>query len=301
MSAKRFPATKTMPFYALSSVEANSGLGRSIDWEAVLLRQGAWALDDIEYTPVIEDGYPVLKMYKPAEIAFGSTLDEPGQPPRDVSDDDEKALGRFRETSAAIFLAEGRLVAIIKGGRSAPSTKALEAYLDNAVPLDRGQRWNTMPYRMASDAKRLRDEVTGVLSFKTRVITTRGVFDTDETDVGMHRAADSLSDETGADLRVDVGVNFDESPTSEQKRSLASVARRMFNRQDISTRYSGTTLQAEIGGEIETLVLEAHALKKPVPVPRSAGGSVPRFTDLLTSAIRVVQDTDAEVRFDLED
>ena len=298
MSSRRQPSPKSMAFFALTGSGNADGLSQDVNWPVVFAKAGSFAHEDIEYTPVDVDGYAVVKMYKPAEIAFGSTREGPDQAPRDVSDDDEEALGRFRETSAAIFLAGGRLVAIIKGGRSAPSRSDLQEYLDYALPL-RNQRWGMTPFRIASDAQVLRDEVTGVLSFKTRVTTTRGLFDDDEHDTDLSRTAAHVSEAAGADLQVNFGISFDASPTAEQKRSMRDLARRYFGRRGTQGQYSGTRIKAEVGGEVRELVLEAHSLKKHVAVRRPPGRSVPRFSDLLDSAVAVVRDAESEVRAEM--
>lgn len=295
MSSRRNLSSKSMPFFSISGGGAGNGPGQGVGWAAVFERKGNFVHEDIEYTPAEVDGYPVVKMYKPAEIAFGSTREGPDLPPRDVSDDDEATLGRFRETSAAIFLADGGVVCIIKGGRSAPSRDDLLKYLDYALPL-RDQRWGLSAFRIDSDAQVLRDEVTGVLSFTTRVTTARGLFNEDEHSGDMARSARQISDETGADLRVSFGVGFDATPTTGQKRSMRDYARRTFGTRGAHQQYSGTRIMAEIGGEVRELVLEAHALKKPVPVRRPTGGSAPRFSDLLDSAVAVVRDTEEEIR-----
>lgn len=300
MMAWRRPNPKKMSLYGLGPVggtAAEARLDRDIDWAAAFAEAVTQVIDGVRFVPSVEEDFGVLKMYKPIDASLKSAMDANGQA-RDASDREATQLQQFSDTSAAIFVAGGRVVAIIRGGQSAPTISHLRRYLDREYPFDGGRPWDTRPFQVAPQLQRLRQEGTGARSFSTRVVTAHGLFDEDEHNTALDQSAEALHRLTGANMQVDLNVSFDADATGGQKRRLLDVVTEVGGHPR-GGRFSRTKVRAEFGDEIEDMILEWHALHTDVEVPCAQGAS-PRFTDLLASAVRAAGDTEGQIRRELD-
>ncbi|GAB2471206.1 hypothetical protein [Xylanimonas ulmi] len=275
------------------------------NWTARLEAIAAHTLDERTvdgkiYDPRVSDGKALLGIHAPLKPDFMTTIDLKTKTVSDLmSDDDDSAP--FANSTAAMFLPPGNVVAVITGNQSSPKAQSVEKFLEELVPLPTGDRWKIEPLMDHGQLVKLQKEAQGAVAFSSRFSTAVDLLSPEsEAPEGMVSFADRIASRVGGDIEVTIEIKL--TPESRNR----STSKRMLDliKGDVPRlvrdRGSKTKATAVLpGGVEEELELVAHRLAATVDIDETASESR-RFSALLDYLTRVGGEMEGKVRELLE-
>jgi hypothetical protein len=139
-------------------------------------------------------------MHKEVDHAFQSRLDEKTSDVTDFLDVDGDSIAA--NSTAAVFLPQRCVVAMTFGNVSAPRAKALRAFLDTVVPLDKEEKWEVRPILDRGRVEQFRDESAGIRRVEASFSTAKDLLTAVDGEQGMAAAVDRIAKEVGGELNV---------------------------------------------------------------------------------------------------
>ncbi|MEX5308936.1 hypothetical protein [Kocuria sp. CPCC 205297] len=300
---RKYTKTKTVSFYTLTYMEGRKRHyidEGAIDWAALFESwkdrpRSDFTLEGIEYEPRVQDGNAVLIMHKPLSSDFLTKGGETG-PRVDAEPADEEALRRFAKATAVVFIGNGDIIGVGKGGdASSPGLTYLRQFLDEYVPMHGSASWRTDPFLAESDLRRLKTEAEAVRQFSFKYHTQKDLFDAEAAtstsfNSSMHRLADSVE----TDIVVSIDVALPPSASRQQRQNMRNFIR--AEAADL-VRHSAAkppAVTAEIDGVEEELFLTKHRLTRTAEITKESAISG-SFNALVNEVIRVSVEVDEDL------